>query len=59
MEAFKKGKQEGIGTHGLLKRKGEPWEERVHQGNRIWGTARTSGKEPGRGQLECSTMKMP
>lgn len=52
MEAFKKGKQEGIGTHGLLKRKGEPWDERVHQGNRIWGMARTSGKEPGRGQLE-------
>lgn len=36
-EAFKEGKQENIRRYGILKRKGEPWNERIHQGSGIWG----------------------
>lgn len=55
MEAFKEKKQEGVRTQGILKRKGEPWDERIHQGNRIWeiGKDKWEGAWEGKTRMKC------
>lgn len=55
MEAFKERKQEGIRTHGLIKRKGEPWNERIYQGTRIWeiGKDKWEGVWKGTTRMKC------